>query len=95
MFGVASLLGGILTTYADWRWVLLVNIPVVVAILVGVGVLEEGERERVGIDFPGAITLTLGVGSLIFAVNRVAEHGWTDRTVIALLVAGAVSLAVS
>ncbi|MFJ9364867.1 MFS transporter [Nocardia sp. NPDC101769] len=88
------LLGGILTTYASWRWVLLVNIPVVLAILVGVSVLVEGERDRVGIDFPGAITSTIGIGSLIFAVNRVAAHSWTDGTVIALLVAGVVLLAV-
>jgi MFS family permease len=39
------LLGGLLTTYANWRWVLFVNIPVVVAIIIGLGVLKEGERD--------------------------------------------------
>jgi MFS family permease len=87
------LLGGLLTTYANWRWVLFVNIPVVLAITIGVGALKEGERDRVKVDLPGAITSTLGIGALIFAVNRVADHGWGDTTVIALLVAGAVLLA--
>ncbi|MGI8329959.1 MFS transporter [Actinomadura scrupuli] len=87
------LLGGLLTSYANWRWVLFVNIPVVVAIIIGLGVLKEGERDRVKVDLPGAITSTLGIGSLIFAVNRVADHGWGDTTVIAFLVAGAVLLA--
>lgn len=90
MTGMASVLGlvlgGLLTTYASWRWVLLVNVPVTVAILVGVSVLAEGEVERVRIDLPGAVTGTLGLGSLVFAINRVAQHGWSDPTVIACLV---------
>jgi EmrB/QacA subfamily drug resistance transporter len=96
--GMASvmglLLGGILTTYASWRWVLLVNVPITIAILVGVSVLVEGDLARVKIDVPGAITATLGVGSLVFAINRVAEFGWSDLTVIACLVlAGALLVA--
>jgi EmrB/QacA subfamily drug resistance transporter len=95
--GLASLmgllLGGVLTTYANWRWVLFVNIPVVVAIIIGLDVLKEGERDRAKVDLPGAITSTLGIGSLIFAVNRVADHGWGDTVVVGLLVAGVVLLA--
>jgi MFS family permease len=95
--GMASvlglLLGGLLTTYASWRWVLFVNIPVVLAILVGIGVLVEGEPDRAKIDLPGAVTATLGVGSLIFAINRVGDRGWGDAAVIALLFAAAVLLA--
>jgi EmrB/QacA subfamily drug resistance transporter len=98
MTGMASvvglLLGGVLTTYANWRWVLLVNVPVTVAILIGVSVLVEGEPQRVRIDLPGAVTATLGVGTLVFAINRVAEHGWSDPTVIGCLVlAGALLVA--
>jgi predicted MFS family arabinose efflux permease len=81
------LLGGVITTYVGWRWVLFVNVPIVVAILLGVGKLVEREPERVKIDLPGAIIGTLGVGSLVFAVNRVGEHGWSDSTVIVCLAA--------
>jgi EmrB/QacA subfamily drug resistance transporter len=94
--GLASvlglLLGGVLTTYAGWRWVLFVNVPVVLAILAGVNVLNEVELERIKIDLPGAITATLGIGSLVFAVNRVGDHGWDDSAVIACLIAAAVLL---
>jgi EmrB/QacA subfamily drug resistance transporter len=96
MTGMASvmglLLGGVLTTYAGWRWVLFVNVPIAIGLIVGVGVLSEGQLDRVRIDLPGAITATLGVGALIFAVNRVGEHGWTDGIVIACLVAAVVLL---
>jgi EmrB/QacA subfamily drug resistance transporter len=94
--GMASvmglLLGGVLTTYAGWRWVLFVNVPIVIVLILGVGVLAEGDLDRIKIDIPGAITATLGVGSLVFAVNRVGEHGWTDGIVIGCLVLAAVLL---
>lgn len=96
MTGMASvmglLLGGVLTTYVGWRWVLLVNVPIAIAIYLGVGALNEGELERGKIDVPGAITATLGVGSLIFAVNRVGEHGWSDPIVVGGLVLALVLL---
>lgn len=96
MTGMASvmglLLGGLLTTYAGWRWVLFVNVPITIALVWGVSALVEGELERVKIDLPGAITATLGVGSLVFAVNRVGEHGWSDSVVVGGLVAAGVLL---
>jgi MFS family permease len=75
------LLGGVLTTYANWRWVLFVNVPASTAVLFGVSALIDNGAERVKIDLPGAITSTLGVGSLVFAVTRVGEHGWSDAIV--------------
>lgn len=87
MTGMASvmglLLGGVLTTYASWRWVLFVNVPIVIGLLLGISALVEGELQRVKIDLPGAIAATLGVGSLVFAVTRVGEHGWGDSLVLA------------
>ncbi|WP_189335378.1 MFS transporter [Actinoplanes ianthinogenes] len=85
------LAGGVLTTYVGWRWVLFVNVPIVLAILLGVGRLVEPALERIRIDIPGALAGTLGVGALIFGVNRVGEHGWSDAIVTACL-AGAVVL---
>jgi predicted MFS family arabinose efflux permease len=72
--------------------VLFVNVPIVIVLILGVGVLAEGDLDRVKIDIPGAITATLGVGSLVFAVNRVGEHGWTDGIVIGCLVLAAALL---
>jgi MFS family permease len=84
------LAGGVLTTYVGWRWVLFVNIPIVIAILLGVGRLIEPAPVRIKIDIPGALAGTLGIGALIFGVNRVGEHGWSDSIVIACLIAAAV-----
>ncbi len=74
---VGLLLGGAFTEYASWRLIMLVNVPIAVAILAGTGVLVEGKRDRGRIDLPGAITVTLGLGALIFAVDRSRIDGWT------------------
>jgi EmrB/QacA subfamily drug resistance transporter len=95
--GLASvaglILGGVLTTFLGWRWVLFVNVPVTIAILLGVSVLSEGRLDRVRIDIPGAITATLGVGALVFAVNRVGQTSWADPIVLGCLIAAVVLLA--
>lgn len=96
MTGMASvmglLLGGVLTTYAGWRWVLFVNVPIVIGLLLGISALVEGQLHRVKIDIPGAVAATLGVGALVFAVTRVGEHGWGDPVVLAGLALAVVLL---
>ncbi len=74
---VGLLLGGVLTEYLSWRWILLVNLPIALAVLAGTSVLVEGDREHGGIDMPGAITATLGLGALVYAINRANQDGWT------------------
>ena len=90
---VGLLLGGSLTEYLNWRWVLFINVPIAIAVLAGTTVLVDGERERGGVDLPGAITATLGLGSLVYAINRTATAGWTDGRTIAFLALAAVLLA--
>nr|WP_238420681.1 MFS transporter [Streptomyces taklimakanensis] len=86
------LLGGALTEYLSWRWVLYVNIPITVAVLLGTSALIEGERENARIDLPGALTATLGLGSLVYAINRAGEEGWADGLTVGFLVAAGVLL---
>ncbi len=89
---IGLLLGGALTEYLDWRWVMFVNIPIAIAVLFGSGVLVEGERDRGKIDLPGAITATGGLGSLVYAINRGSQQGWTDSITLSFLGAAAVLL---
>ncbi|MFF7470225.1 DHA2 family efflux MFS transporter permease subunit [Streptomyces sp. NPDC008092] len=91
---VGLLLGGALTEYLSWRWVMFVNIPIALAVLFGTGVLVESERERGRVDVPGALTATLGFGSLVYAVNRAGDKGFGDGvTLIGLGAALALILA--
>jgi hypothetical protein len=58
--------------------VLFINVPIAVMVLIGTGVLVPGDTGRGTLDVPGAITATLGVGSLIFALTRGNTNGWND-----------------
>jgi EmrB/QacA subfamily drug resistance transporter len=80
---VGLLLGGALTEYVGWRWILLVNVPAALAILAGTNTLVEGDRAPGRIDLPGALTATLGFGALVYAVNQATTAGWTSRGVVA------------
>ena len=56
---VGLMAGGLLTTYASWRWVLFVNVPIgIAAALIAPRALAESPRRRGRFDLPGAITST-------------------------------------
>jgi EmrB/QacA subfamily drug resistance transporter len=89
---VGLLLGGAFTEYASWRWVLFVNVPIAVVVLLSTSVLVAGNRDHGALDLPGAVTATLGIGGVIYAVSRSSTYGWSDPGTIASLAAGAVLL---
>src|SRR5229473_2824597 len=91
--------GGLLTTYASWRWVLFVNVPIGAAVaLAAPRVLAESPRRRGRFDLPGAITGTGGVAALVYGLVSAAASPdgvshWGDAKVVASLAAAAVLLA--
>jgi EmrB/QacA subfamily drug resistance transporter len=98
--GAAGLIaGGLLVTYASWRWVLFVNVPVGIAVALAALAVLPGTARRPGrLDLPGAITGTGGVAALVYGLSNAATgpdgtSHWGDGTVIAALAAGAVLLA--
>ncbi|CAL9593320.1 Multidrug resistance protein Stp [Streptomyces sp. enrichment culture] len=90
------LAGGLLTEYAGWRWVMLINLPIVGAALalVPAGVpagTAPARRER--LDALGAVLATGGVGLLVLGVVRTDALGWDSPVTWATLAAAAVLLA--
>jgi EmrB/QacA subfamily drug resistance transporter len=70
---VGLLLGGILTTYVSWRWVLFVNVPI--GILVAAAApraLAESPRRLGPIDLAGAVTGTGGLALLVYGLSKAA-----------------------
>ncbi len=92
---IGLILGGVLTQYASWRWVLFVNVPIaVVAIFGALTFVPESKDERAkGFDIPGAVLVTGGLMTLVFALVKGNSFGWASGRTVALLVASAVLLA--
>ncbi|MEV0209702.1 MFS transporter [Streptomyces sp. NPDC050788] len=76
---VGLVLGGMLTSWASWRWALLINVPIgaVVAFALPRSVTET-PRHAGRFDAAGALTGTAGMTSLVYAFIRVSEAGWSD-----------------
>lgn len=75
---VGLILGGVLTEYLDWRWCLLVNIPIaLVAGAFGLRNLHESRAQGdTRYDIPGAVLITLGLAGLVYGFTRAASDGW-------------------
>lgn len=86
---LGSVLGGVLTEAFSWRWVLWINVPiVVVVVVVGLWVLPRSGGDRTSrIDVAGATTATGGLILLVYGLSRAADHGWTAATLLVLLAA--------
>ena len=82
-----------LTTYVSWRWVLFINVPIAVLVLIGSRVLVPGGSERGSLDLIGAVTATLGIGSVVFGLTSGNTNGWNAPVTLACFAAGAVLLA--
>jgi EmrB/QacA subfamily drug resistance transporter len=99
MAGLASalgvFLGGVLAEGPGWRWVLFVNLPFCVLVLVGAFRLLEGERRRreplANFDTLGAILATSGMLLLVYALVKAPDVGWAKTRTIGEL-AGALAL---
>ena len=84
---VGLILGGTLTQYIDWRWTFFINVPIAIIVLVTamrfVPKSDPAKKQRV--DVAGAITVTGGVMSLVYALSQAPTHGWSSGTVLGLL----------
>src|SRR5712671_7920315 len=71
--GIGLIAGGLLTTYASWRWVMFVNVPIGLVVAgLAARVLPESDRRTGRFDIPGALTGTLGVASLVYGLSSAA-----------------------
>ena len=84
------LLGGVLTNYFSWRWVLFVNVPIGVVLITGAFLyLHQSERLKGRFDVIGALVSVTGMVSLVYGFIHVAHSGWGNAetfTVFALAI---------
>jgi EmrB/QacA subfamily drug resistance transporter len=88
---MGPIVGGFLLESWWWGSVLLVNVPVVIAALIGAAFLIPTSR-RPGtppLDRVGAALSVAGLGLFIFGIIEGPKHGWTSPLIIGTLLAGA------
>ncbi len=90
------LLGGVLTEWLGWEWVLWVNVPVsLVAFSLSPRLIAESraEGETRAFDVAGAVTVTAALSVLVYALVDANEAGWGSSQTIGLLVLSALLMA--
>jgi EmrB/QacA subfamily drug resistance transporter len=96
---LGSLLGGVLTGTFGWESVFLVNVLLAAVAIVGAFALIPADHSsalvvRPKLDVPGAITGTVGVLAIVFALVQAPESGWSSPVTLLPAALGVVCLAV-
>ncbi|GGL92406.1 MFS transporter [Streptomyces fumigatiscleroticus] len=91
---IGLLLGGVLTSYLNWRWCLYVNIPIAIVAVVGAVMLlhDRPGHKQARLDVPGVILGCGGLVAIVYGFSEAEPRGWGDSLVVTLLVGGAVLL---
>lgn len=86
---LGPLVGGTLIALTSWRWIFVVNLPLVLTTLALLKHAAPGEPlHGVRVDWPGALLCAFGLGGPIFALIEQPTYGWSDGRVSIPLIAG-------
>ncbi|MFE9675162.1 MFS transporter [Streptomyces sp. NPDC006259] len=93
---IGLLLGGMLTEWASWRWVMYVNVVFAAVALVGAVLLlaRPAIAERPRIDLPGTLAVSAALFAVVYGFAHVESTSWTDPVTLGFLIGGVVLLAV-
>lgn len=87
------ILAGVIISVLNWRWVFLLNIPIILASFVMVILYvpeSRDEKQNVPIDYLGALLLIIMIASFVLAI--VQGHIWSYSSIITLYFISLVSL---
>jgi len=91
---VGPLVGGVLTTYINWRWIFYVNVPIgLLTIAVAYWKLKESRNpQETKTDWPGVAFLTAALFFLVFALIKANTWGWQSTKTVSMFGASVILL---
>jgi EmrB/QacA subfamily drug resistance transporter len=96
-FGAVAgvLLGGVLTDALSWEWIFFVNVPVgVLGFALAPLLLQESRDAHVKrFDLPGAVLVTGGLSSMVYAITQAGQRGWLSAETLSVFAGSLVLLA--
>jgi EmrB/QacA subfamily drug resistance transporter len=94
-FALGMLLGGLLTGWVGWEWVMFINVPIGLAVigLAPLALPSGGDSPpSVGFDVMGAALITGASASLVYALSDAEKAGWGSWQTLGLLVVSLVQV---
>ncbi|MEV6338480.1 MFS transporter [Nocardia vinacea] len=93
---IGLLLGGMLTEWASWRWVMFVNLGFAAVALVGAVLLlaKHVVAERPKLDIPGTVVVTAALFGIVYGFSHAESTSWGNPVTLGFLIGGAALLAV-
>src|SRR5438309_10992935 len=94
-FAAGAVVGGVLTTFLGWRWVMFINVPIgIIAAILCQRTLPAGGSwvQNRHLDIPGTLTVTSGIILLIFGLTNAAGIGFTSVSTFIPLIASVLVL---
>jgi EmrB/QacA subfamily drug resistance transporter len=90
------ILGGVLTSYASWRWTLFVNLAFAAVALTGAVLWLRNDKaaDHDPLDLPGLALVTGGLFCLVYGFSHAETTAWSNPFTIGFLVGGVLLLAV-
>ncbi len=91
---IGPLVGGLLTTYASWRWIFYVNLPFgLIGILLALRFIEDTpEAAPPPFDFAGFLMVGGGVALLEFGLESIGHPGIAAPAIVGVLLAAVLLL---
>ncbi|POP45006.1 MFS transporter [Superficieibacter electus] len=86
-------LGGFITSYADWRWIFFINLPIgLVAILLALRIIPDiRDEQRRPFDLPGFLATSVAMIAFVYAMEALGADQIQQGITFTLLTVGAVA----
>jgi len=86
-------LGGLIVSYADWRWIFFVNIPIgILGIILATIYVPDIKQETPPLDVSGFVLSALGLGGVILGAAMTGRHIAPIEVAVGSMLIGAVML---